>query len=388
MKSLGVYIHIPFCVRKCNYCDFLSAPATREQIVAYVGALKREIEREAIRYRDFEVTTIFFGGGTPSLLEAQDVAELMEVLKSRYLIAEQAEITLEMNPGTATRKKLQALHQAGINRLSIGLQSANDKELRMLGRIHSFEVFLETYHNARACGFDNINIDLMSGLPGQSVNDWEHTLQTIIALEPEHISAYSLIIEEGTEIYQNIERYPALPSEEEERMMYHKTKELLRKHGYERYEISNYAQKGYESKHNCVYWQRDAYVGFGLGAASMVADMRWKNTTELSEYMQVYGYDDKSRTTDGRCLEIKQEQEELTHQDCMEEFMFLGLRMMAGVQKRDFEEQFGRSIQEVYGDVLAKWEQQKMLYQDDTCVRLTEQGVDICNMIFTDFLLD
>lgn len=381
MKSLGVYIHIPFCVRKCNYCDFLSAPATKEQITAYVGALKREIKREAAQYRDYQVTTIFFGGGTPSLLEEQHISELMEVLKREYLIAEHAEITLEMNPGTATKEKLQALHQAGINRLSIGLQSANNAELRMLGRIHSYEMFLETYHDARACGFDNINIDLMSGLPGQKMDDWEHTLQTIIDLEPEHISAYSLIIEEGTEIYRNIERYPALPSEEVDRMMYHKTKELLREHGYERYEISNYAKPGYESKHNCVYWQRGAYVGFGLGASSMVANVRWKNTAELSEYMQVCKEKAKEKN-------IKQEQEELTQQDCMEEFIFLGLRMMNGIKKQDFFEVFGASIQEVYGDVLKKWEDQNMLYQDDMCVRLTEEGVDICNMIFSDFLLD
>lgn len=388
MKSLGVYIHIPFCVRKCNYCDFLSAPATKEQIAVYVDALKREMEKEASLYKEYEVTTVFFGGGTPSLLEAHLVAELMDILNQKYVIAAQAEITLEMNPGTATKEKLQALRQAGINRLSIGLQSANDKELRMLGRIHSYDMFLETYHNARACGFDNINIDLMSGLPGQTVAEWENTLQTIIDLAPEHISAYSLIIEEGTEIYQNIERYPALPSEEEDRMMYHKTKELLRKHGYERYEISNYAKCGYESKHNCVYWQRENYVGFGLGAASMVNNIRWKNTIELQEYMQAYGCDAQSQMAEQQRLEIKQERENLTQQDCMEEFMFLGLRMMEGIQKKKFFELFGRTVQEVYGEVLLKWEKQRMLYQDDNCVRLTEKGIDICNIIFADFLAD
>lgn len=375
MKSLGVYIHIPFCVRKCNYCDFLSAPATKEQIAVYVSALKREIESEAVQYRDYEVTTVFLGGGTPSLLEAQQVTEVLDVLRKEYVVVEDAEITIEMNPGTATKEKLQALQKVGINRLSIGLQSANDNELRMLGRIHSYDMFLETYHSARMCGFDNINIDLMSGLPGQKIEDWEHTLQTIIDLKPEHISAYSLIIEEGTEIYQNIERYPALPSEEEDRMMYHKTKELLRKYGYERYEISNYAKSGYESKHNCVYWKRGAYVGFGLGASSMVDDLRWKNTEELAKYID-------------NIKDIKQEQEKLTRQDCMEEFMFLGLRMMEGVSKQEFFENFGISMQEMYGDVLKKWENQNMLYQDDKSVRLTEEGIDICNMIFLDFLVD
>lgn len=388
MKSLGVYIHIPFCVRKCNYCDFLSAPATKEQITAYVSALKREIVSESILYSEYEIKTIFFGGGTPSLLEAQQVAELLETLKSNYKLAQQVEITLEMNPGTATKEKLHELRQLGVNRLSIGLQSVHNKELRMLGRIHSYEMFLETYQNARICGFENINIDLMSGLPGQSVNDWMNTLQSIIDLEPEHISAYSLIIEEGTEIYQNIERYPALPSEEDDRLMYRMTKELLCKYGYERYEISNYAKKGYESKHNCVYWQRGAYVGFGLGASSMVADMRWKNTTELSEYMQKYGNSTKNQMIECRNEGIKQEQENLTRQDCMEEFLFLGLRMMEGIQKQDFYELFGETIQEVYGEVIKKWENQKMLFQDDKCVRLTEEGIDICNIIFADFLMD
>jgi len=257
------------------------------------------------------------------------------------------------------------------------LQSANDKELKSVGRIHDYGQFLECYEQIVNAGFQNINVDIMSALPGQTLESYRKTLEYVVGLNPapEHISAYSLIIEEGTEIYRNIERYPALPSEEEDRMMYHKTKELLRKYGYERYEISNYAKSGYESKHNCVYWKRGAYVGFGLGASSMVDDLRWKNTEELAKYID-------------NIKDNKQEQEKLTRQDCMEEFMFLGLRMMEGVSKQEFFENFGISMQEMYGDVLKKWENQNMLYQDDKSVRLTEEGIDICNMIFSDFLVD
>ena len=256
MKSLSVYIHIPFCAKKCNYCDFLSAPATAEKRKQYLSALKSEMQVEAKRYEDFCVKSVFFGGGTPSILEAQAITELLEVLKTAYHMDTQAEITLEMNPATATKEKMESWKKAGVNRLSIGLQSAHDEELKMLGRIHCYADFLESYQNAREVGFTNVNIDLMSGLPGQDMKKWEDTLQKVLALKPEHISAYSLIIEEGTEICQNIERYPALPSEEEDRKMYQRTKEILKENGYTRYEISNYAKEGYECKHNCVYWQR------------------------------------------------------------------------------------------------------------------------------------
>lgn len=376
MKSLSVYIHIPFCAKKCNYCDFLSAPATAEKRKQYLAALKSEMLAEAKRYEDFCVKSVFFGGGTPSILEAQAITELLDVLKTAYHMDTQAEITLEMNPATATKEKMESWKKAGINRLSIGLQSAHDEELKMLGRIHCYADFLESYQNAREVGFTNVNIDLMSGLPGQDRKKWEDTLQKVLALKPEHISAYSLIIEEGTEICQNIERYPALPSEEEDRKMYQRTKEILKENGFTRYEISNYAKEGYECKHNCVYWQRGNYVGFGLGAASMVENVRWTNTCDFDRYL-------------ANCRQpfmLQEEKEALSERDCMEEFMFLGLRMMQGVKKADFARNFSKSMEEVYGDVIAKWEAQQMLYQDESHVWLSEQGIDVSNVIFSDFL--
>ncbi len=378
MKPLGVYIHIPFCVQKCVYCDFLSAPATREKQKEYLAALKREMEKESDCYVDYEIETIFFGGGTPSILAAEDIAECLEILKAFYKMSEQAEITLEMNPGTATREKLEKLKAAGVNRLSIGLQSAQDEELRLLGRIHTWEDFCETYQAAREVGFENINIDLMSALPGQNPATWEDTLEKVLALEPEHISAYSLIIEEGTVLYDRLEQYPPIPSEEEDRRMYQRTKQLLGERGYERYEISNYAKCGFESRHNTSYWIRSAYVGFGLGAASMVADKRWHNTRDMDAYLQ-----DGSRN-----IYRKEELQALSTEECMEEYMFLGLRRMCGVSMQRFEELFGTTMEEIYGAVLDKWITRKYLKKEGDFISLTDRGIDVSNVILAEFLQD
>ena len=378
MKSLGVYIHIPFCVQKCVYCDFLSSPATKDRQKEYMTALKREIETEAQKYKEFQVNTIFFGGGTPSILAAGDIKECMDILKSNYNISQNAEITMEMNPGTATNDKFIELKNAGINRLSIGLQSANNDELKLLGRIHTYEEFLQTYTNARNAGFENINIDLMSALPGQSCEDWIDNVQKVLALKPEHISAYSLIVEEGTPLYDNLDSYPQLPSEEEDREMYQETKKILALNGYERYEVSNYAKKGFECKHNIVYWQRDNYVGFGLGAASMVENMRWSNTSDMKKYLE-YNNDNGDSS-------IKEDVHKLSKEECMEEFMFLGLRMTKGVRKKAFFELFGNTIEEIYGNVINKWEMQEMLVQNKEYVFFTDKGIDVSNVILADFL--
>ncbi len=374
MKALSVYIHIPFCVQKCRYCDFLSGPSTTEAREEYLRALKKEMEREAASYQDYEVRTIFFGGGTPSILEAEQIKDCMEVLYKYYKVSSDAEISMEMNPGTASKEKLEVMKAAGINRLSIGLQSAVDEELRMLGRIHTYADFVETYHTARTVGFTNINVDLMSAIPGQNVEGWRKTLQKIVDLKPEHISAYSLIIEEGTPLFQNIESYPAIPSEEEDRMMYQDTKALLKEHGYARYEISNYAKPGYECKHNIVYWTRENYVGFGLGASSMVENVRWKNTDDMKTYLKQQ--------------ELKEEIQKLSKSECMEEFMYLGLRRICGVSGREFEDCFGISIDEVYGDVIRHWTNMGVLKCDGDYIALTDAGIDVSNQIFADFLLD
>lgn len=374
MQTLGVYIHIPFCVQKCVYCDFLSIPATKEKQQIYMNALKREIEEEAKNYSDYIVETVFFGGGTPSILEAEDIAECLMLLKEHYDMSEMAEITIEMNPGTVSAEKLRGLRQAGVNRLSIGLQSAQNEELKLLGRIHTWEDFCHTYELARKAGFTNINIDLMSALPGQNLETWENTLNRVLEWKPEHISAYSLMIEEGTVLYNRLDQYPPIPSEEEDRLMYQRTKQLLSEKGYERYEISNYTKKGFESRHNVFYWVRKAYVGFGLGASSMVADWRWNNTADMQKYLNPE-------------LNKKEDLRILTKEECMEEYMFLGLRMIKGVSIQGFFDRFGIKMEEIYGKVIDKWIKQGYLQQEEDRISLTEQGIDVSNVILSDFLL-
>lgn len=383
MRSLGIYIHIPFCIRKCVYCDFLSAPAEKGRQREYVEALKRELALEAAAYCDFRVETVFFGGGTPSILDAEDIAECMGLLRAQYCITEGAEISMEANPGAVTKEKLGKLRQMGINRLSIGLQSANNSELQMLGRIHTYEDFVQTFQWARAAGFDNINVDLMSALPGQRFEAWQETLNKTLVLSPEHISAYSLIIEEGTPLYERLGDYPALPNEEQDRRMYQETKRVLAQHGYHRYEISNYAKKGFECRHNMLYWQRGAahtanYAGFGLGAASTVRNRRWKNTSNLDAYLSAY--------LGEKVVDIKEDIELLSQKECMEEFMFLGLRMCRGVSQKEFYDTFHTGLRAVYGDVIDKWAKRGMVLQEGDAIRLTDAGIDISNQIFADFL--
>lgn len=370
----GLYIHIPFCVKKCNYCDFLSAPATRVQIAEYLMCLKREIS--AYREFQYQADTVFFGGGTPSLLLPSDIMELMEVLKTAFNIEETAEITMECNPETVDREKLLAMKRAGINRISFGLQSASDKELELLGRIHNYERFLSAYAMTREVGFTNINVDLMSAIPTQTESSWEETLRRVIALKPEHISAYSLIIEEGTAFYENADTL-MLPDEDAERRMYYRTKELLREAGYERYEISNYARPGYESRHNLKYWSGEDYIGIGLGASSYLDGVRFHNPVDREAY----------RRKCGKLRELREEEEILDKRQKMEEFCFLGLRRMKGISKVEFEECFGTPIEEIYGTVLKKLQEKELLYIEETQIFLTEKGIDVSNQVFAEFLL-
>lgn len=397
MHSIGVYIHIPFCVQKCVYCDFLSGPATRQRQQEYMQALLREIVWESKYYTQYVIKTIFIGGGTPSILEAEEIAEILNCLRAHYQMDAKAEITLEMNPGTVDRNKLLKLKNSGINRLSIGLQSADNAELQMLGRIHTYEDFLWAYHQAREVGFININIDLMSALPGQHMDSWIRTLNKAVALQPEHISAYSLIIEDGTPLYENRDAWDPVPDEEEDRQMYQKTKQILAEYGYYRYEISNYAKVGYECKHNCIYWQRGVwhttdFVGFGLGASSTVGNWRWKNTESIKRYLLVFQkhnaklYD--SRLTDNSSVgqSVKEEVVRLLDVEQMEEFMFLGLRMMEGVSKQEFMASFAESMDKRYGAALQKWIQLGMMVQSGDIVKLTEQGIDVSNTILSSFV--
>lgn len=396
MRDLSIYIHIPFCVRKCLYCDFLSAPADAERIESYVNLLLREIKEQSIFYGDHRVISIFLGGGTPSLLSAKDTGRILERIRESYLLEADAEITMECNPGTVTAAKLKNYTAYGINRLSIGLQSADDGELARIGRIHTYSDFLETYTLAREAGFRNINVDLMTGLPGQSLASCERTLKRVAGLSPEHISAYSLILEEGTPLYVNQESY-TFPTEDEDRDMYALTGRYLAEAGYRRYEISNYARDGFSCRHNRVYWRRGDYAGFGLGASSMVDNVRWKNPEEHAAYAACVenmaswaAYTGGTQAADRAARMAEAGAEEaalLTTEEQMEEFMFLGLRLMEGVSMGEFQRLFGKSMEQVYGRAIVEFEAQGLLERTGERLCLTPRGIDVSNRVFAEFLL-
>lgn len=379
-RELELYIHIPFCAKKCAYCDFLSGPASDARIEEYAQALRKEMEYYCEFAKSYEVSTVFFGGGTPSLLTGEQMQVLMDTLRQTFFIRKSAEITMEANPGTVTVEKLRDYQNAGINRLSFGLQSVNNEELKLLGRIHTYEEFLESYEAARKVGFQNINVDLISAIPKQTVRSWEQTLETIISLQPEHISAYSLIVEEGTpfaKLYgEGEELEHLLPAEEEERRMYERTEELLQEAGYHRYEISNYAKEGYECQHNLGYWERKEYLGLGLGASSLIEEMRFHNTEEMEEYL---------RDANNPIL-LRKEQEKLDQQEQMEEFVFLGLRKMRGIQEEMFAEMFGEDIWDCYGKNLERVIKEGLLEREEGVLRLMRKGIDVSNYVFAEIL--
>ncbi len=376
-NKLELYIHIPFCIRKCNYCDFLSAPADEKTKGNYVAALVREIRQSSCE--EVLVDTVFIGGGTPSILEAEQMEDILSSVRKNFHICEDAEITIECNPGTVTEEKLLTYKKFGVNRISFGLQSTNNEELRCLGRIHSYEDFLESYELARKCGFDNINIDLMSALPGQTIESYEETVCKVLALNPEHISAYSLIVEEGTALKRQLDRdgYDCLPSEDDEREMYYRTEQLLKEAGYHRYEISNYAKKGLECRHNIGYWKRKEYMGFGLGAASLIGNCRYNNTSDFKAYVNAQDF--KS---------VRVNQEQLSLKDRMAEFMFLGLRMMEGISIEEFRTTFQTDLYAVYGDVMDKFIKQELLVDNKERIYLTPKGIDVSNYVMAEFLLE
>ncbi len=382
-QQLGLYVHIPFCERKCLYCDFLSGPSTNEQKKRYVEAVKLEINQSIYDKKDYEVVSIFFGGGTPSSIDPNDLVSILDALCEKFDVKDRAciEITIESNPGTLSKEKLSVYKKAGINRISMGLQSTHNEELKLLGRIHTYEEFLENYKATKEAGFHNINIDLMSALPKQTKAAYEQTLDRILELRPTHISAYSLIIEEGTPFYNLYgEGKPiedALPSEEEDREMYHLTKKKLKEHGYHRYEISNYALDGKECIHNSLYWTGTQYLGFGVGASSYIEATRYHNVEDTNEYIEAV----KGQK------EVRRDMEKLSKNEQMEEFMFLGLRLVRGVSKSEFEQRFGTTMESVYGEVLIKHKEEGLLQEAGDRVSLTEDGLDVSNYVMSDFLL-
>ena len=371
---LELYVHIPFCVRKCQYCDFLSGPSDEETKDRYIEALLKEI-RAAEHTEDYEIVSVFIGGGTPSALKAEAIASIMRTLQEQFFFCEDVEVTIEANPGTVDLEKLTSYRNVGINRLSLRLQSTDAEELKLLGRIHSYEEFLKSYEWAREAGFSNINIDLMFAIPGQTGEAWRQHLYQVAELNPEHISAYSLIIEEGTPFAeQNLD----LPDEDTEYQMYEDTAEILERYGYRQYEISNYAKQGYMCRHNAGYWQRREYLGFGLGASSLYGGRRFSNTHQMQEYLK------ESRNPD----QIRQDVTVLSRNERIEEFMFLGLRMTEGISEKKFEENFDVRLMDVYGDILQKYEETGFMEHIETKWRLARKGIHVSNHILADFLLD
>ena len=375
-NAMELYIHIPFCIRKCGYCDFLSFPCQGGEKKAYLQALHKEILCCHKDGGSTPVTSVFFGGGTPSLLSGEELTGILSSLRQQFVFAKDAEITMEANPGTLSRENLRLYRAAGVNRLSIGCQSVHDTELKMLGRIHTFAQFTESFSLAREAGFSNINVDLMSAIPGQDLASWRDCLEAVTALSPEHISAYSLIIEEGTPFFE-MQDTLMLPDEDTEREMYALTREFLAKKGYIQYEISNYALSGRECRHNIGYWDQTPYLGLGLGASSYKEGVRWKNTSDMKSYL--------SQADTGQLVRV--DEERLSVDEQMEEFMFLGLRMNRGVSISLFQERFGMDMMAVYQTPIEHFVREKLLTICQNRVCLTEKGMDLADMVMAEFML-
>lgn len=429
-KNLELYLHIPFCMKKCAYCDFLSFQADERTQLDYVQALIREMDYYGPRLRAYEIPTVFVGGGTPSWLGESSMQEIFAAVRRNFNVNPEAEITIECNPGTLTARKLLVYKGCGINRLSIGLQSADNEELKLLGRIHTFEQFLKTYEMARVSGFSNISVDLMSGLPYQTAEKFVRSLKKVIALKPEHISVYTLMIEKGTPFYEEYKfdavkqeagmQPEILPDEDEVYRIYKETQYRLRQAGYRQYEISNYAHPGRECRHNSGYWTRENYLGLGLGAASLVENVRYANTRDL------YGYLDGTRMLREKALLSFAKERERRETDSaeagsggetaqgrkdglpepevwigtnlhesadpvlrkaqMEEFMFLGLRMNCGVSRDEFEQSFGITIDAIYKEVIEELRREELLFVKGGRIALTEKGMDLSNYVMAKFL--
>lgn len=405
-KDLRLYVHVPFCVKKCDYCDFLSGPCNKEGIGNYFDALYKEIRSYKDRADNYIVSSIFIGGGTPSCVDSKYILSTIEEINDVFEIID-PEITIEINPGTVDRTKLTEYKKAGINRLSFGLQSTNDYELKLLGRIHSYRDFVENYNLARDMGFNNISVDLMSALPGQDLKTWEETLKRIVNLQVEHISAYSLIIEEETPFYNlygpDGSNKDMLPDEDTDRLIYKITKGILESFGYKRYEISNYAKEGYECSHNLSYWDGSEYLGIGLGSSSLISNTRFHNTYSMDEYISLINKHDIDIKQNKQCKEeydrledkllndsfgIREEIISLTKNDQIEEFMFLGLRRTGGVSKSEFLNRFHISMEGIYKNVLIDLKKDGLIYVDNDTIWLTDYGIDISNRVLAEFLLD
>ena len=375
---LGLYVHIPFCAQKCYYCDFNSQKIeSNTQKQEYLINLEKEMQMYKEEFKNKEFTSIFIGGGTPSILTSKEIQQLMKNIYKNFNIKKDAEITIESNPGTLNIEKLKTMKEMGINRLSMGLQTTQDKHLKYIGRIHTYEQFEKNYKDAVSLGFKNINVDLMYSLPNQSFEDFKESLDKIISLNPSHISAYSLILEEGTkfnEMYENKEF--ELPEEEIDIQIYEYTINKLRENGYNQYEISNYAQKNHECKHNIVYWKCKNYLGLGCGASGYISDMRYSNTETINEYNELINQNKKP-------IENK---EILTLEDSIEEFIIMGLRMNEGISLQDFYNRFKVDFKQKYKTVLENMKKQSLLEEKEDRIYFTQKGREISNTVLIEFM--
>lgn len=396
-KYVSLYVHIPFCAVKCKYCDFLSFDGeSYGTMLRYVDSLCQEIKLYAPIAGDYIVRSVFIGGGTPSLLDEGLITNIMAFIRKTFTLDSNVEISIEANPGTLRHQKLNGYKSAGINRISIGLQSADDEMLKKMGRLHNYDQFVASYKAARRAGFNNINVDIMSGLPGQTIHSYVDTLSRVLDFGPEHISSYSLSIEPGTPFANDPEILESLPPEMIDRRMYEITKKLLLAHGYDRYEISNYARPGYECKHNMVYWTGGEYIGFGIGAASYFQGKRFSNMRDIFQYIELMEetsekfveMDNMEILYNDTARKLRENVTPVYIDARMEEFMFLGLRMMCGISREDFEERFNKDIYEVYGPVLNKYIDMGYMAAIDDRIILTDMGIDVSNTILADFILD
>ena len=375
MKEIGIYIHIPFCIKKCEYCDFVSYCNKKEYVPQYINALKKEIKNNI--NKEYKITTIYIGGGTPSSIEENYIADIIETIKLNMNDEdlkdfENIEVTIEVNPGTVNKEKLQVYKKIGINRLSIGLQETHNELLKSIGRIHTYEEFINTYNLARKIGFNNINVDLMIALPNQTIQDIKENLEKITKLNPEHISVYSLILEEGTPFYNKYnENKIKLPDEELERNMYWYVKNTLENNGYMHYEISNFSKKGFESKHNMNCWNQEEYLGFGVAAHSYNNKIRYSNTNSIEEYIK------------GSNKIIHEEQ---TLEDIQKEYMLLGLRKIEGINIQKFKNKFAQNPIFIFKEQLNKLVDEELIIVDGNEIKLTNKGLDLANIVWEEFV--
>lgn len=390
--ELGIYVHIPFCIKKCDYCDFISYSNCFDMQERYVEKLLEEIEENKDLLKNNFISTIYIGGGTPSAIKPELINEILDKI---YLTAEieeknEVEITIEVNPGTTTKNNLQMYKNCGINRLSIGLQSTDDDILKEIGRIHNYEQFLDTYKWAGEAGFENINVDLMLGLPGQDIEILKNSLENVVNLKPtpKHISVYSLIVEEKTKIEQRIDSGElSLPDDEEERRQYHYMKNFLELNEYKHYEISNFAKPGFESKHNMNCWEQKQYVGFGVAAHSYVDGVRYSNTTDLKEYLNVNDNESRDNLKEEEKFNTIKTIEEIQNKlDMKNEFMMLGLRKLDGVSISKFEQKFRENPIYLFRNELQKLVEEDLLEVDLDDIKLTSKGLDFANLVWEEFV--